>query len=81
MFLNVITGLYVENLEHLEEPFALKKTPSWLPMNHQHLGKYKSLFVKQFATMITCHSNIKHKNPFSSNRHCNGTSEEDREIM
>jgi hypothetical protein len=52
-----------ENLDHPEETVCPKGNTILITHEPPTLGKYKSLFVKQFGTVITCHRNIKHKNP------------------
>lgn len=52
-----------ENLIQPEKTICPKENTILVTAEPPTLGKYKTLFVKQFATVITCHRDIKHKNP------------------
>ena len=52
-----------ENLINSEETVCPKENTILIIHEPPTLGSYSSLFLKQFATVITCHKNIKHKNP------------------
>ncbi|MEA3458212.1 MAG: glycosyltransferase family 10 [Candidatus Thermoplasmatota archaeon] len=52
-----------ESLIDSEETLCPKENTILITHEPPTLGKYKSLFLKQFATVITCHKNIRHKNP------------------
>jgi hypothetical protein len=52
-----------ENLEHPEETICPEENTILVTHEPPTLGKYKTLFVKQFAAVITCHRNIKHQHP------------------
>jgi hypothetical protein len=52
-----------ENLINTEETICPKENTILITHEPPTLGKYRALFLKQFATVITCHKNIKHKNP------------------
>lgn len=52
-----------ESLINPEETLCPKENTILITHEPPTLGSYSSLFVKQFATVITCHKNIEHKNP------------------
>ena len=52
-----------ENLINPEETLCPKENTILITHEPPTLGKYRTLFLKQFATVITCHKNIRHKNP------------------
>ena len=52
-----------ESLINPEETFCPKENTILITHEPPTLGRYSSLFLKQFATVITCHKDIRHKNP------------------
>ena len=52
-----------DNLPDAEETVCPKENTILITHEPPTLGKYKTLFLKQFATVITCHKDIRHKNP------------------
>lgn len=52
-----------ENLIEPEETLCPKENTILVTAEPPTLGKYKTLFVRQFATVFTCHRDIKHTNP------------------
>jgi hypothetical protein len=52
-----------DDLVHTEETTCPKENTILITQEPPTLGKYSTLFVKQFSTVVTCHKNIRHNNP------------------
>lgn len=55
--------VYDDLLEEKEETICPKRNTILITGEPPSIKKYKQGFVNQFATIITCHRDIKHKNP------------------